>query len=251
MSAKRFLRHAERNWPALRRVKGDAFRSICQCHEIADERQAQFREFLDDLVEHGTRMQAAVRGGRFPSDVRKELLRKKRELEKAAETIAALDWRSRSGRLLSMTGVWEFHDAAGPILAELISPMYWSHAILAETPRSLAERDAAASRNWRNSFARDRGPEIAAHFLTRLASSLQATSERLSVPKGRPLLVVGPWVLMNIAAEYGRLGRRPTKSAIGPFGRFATDIVAAMGWETDWIRNHIGQAVARHVAAGK
>jgi len=34
------------------------------------------------------------------------------------------------------------------------------------------------------------------------------------------------------------------KNIDGPFGRFALDVVEAIGWETVWVAKHIGPAVS-------
>jgi hypothetical protein len=56
---------------------------------------------------------------------------------------------------------------------------------------------------------------------------------------------VAPFLLLNLAEAFHRFveNGRPAKNIDGPFGRFALDVVEAIGLKTDWVESHIRRAV--------
>lgn len=70
---------------------------------------------------------------------------------------------------------------------------------------------------------------------------------RARTPKGGPNpYVVAPMLLLNLAEAFHRFveNGRPAKSIDGPFGRFALDVVQAIGLPSHWIEGQIGPAVS-------
>ena len=98
-----------------------------------------------------------------------------------------------------------------------------------------------ASRDWCRNFTKAHGAEIMRLALVEFALVLESAEARIVVARGAKRYRLGPYVLLNLAEAYYRLGRQPAKSDTGPFGRFVKDVIDGMGWETDWIKGQITQ----------
>lgn len=246
--SKTTARSREREWVTPHRLSDDFFGYLCRTHNVEEKDAGDLKSFFDSLVSYLMVLRADLLQSQFDSDVRSELQEQVEALNRVAEVVRSLAWLpgQKSGwQLLPPPGSKELSQAAVHVLPRLADPMCWALEILEERPSSLVGTSNAASRAWCANFVRANAAEVIQLMLRGLAEVLSTTLVLMDqrATSGRKPYVLAPFVLLNLAVAYYRLGRKPSKSAAGPFGRFAIDFVEGIGWETNWVRGHIGKAV--------
>ena len=238
-------RGTERDWRDPHVIPADDFVQFCLVHGIPRKDRPFLEEFLGELVIYATAYLRDLRRNMFETDVRSDMKRQAQAVRAVSTALERLDRLPRSSgwQMAPSPGSAELSDVAAVRLPRLVTPTFWAQAILAETPRFLQGTVSTAALEWCHNFTKAHGAEIMRLALSEIASVLESSAERINVSRGARRYVLGPYVLVNLAEAYYRLGHRPVKTTNGPFEKFASDIVNAIGWKRHWIRSQMGHAI--------
>jgi len=243
----------ERYWSDPKRPSDLKFSDLCKKHKIDPENTLEFREFLDELIKYIQAMMADIRPRRQLRDERKECEKHIANIENAIKWISRFSYLpgGREGRwkILAPHGNDAMSLAAAQNLSHMINPLFLVQ-IVGETPRGLSSWSLSDSetQQWAQFVIRDNSGRVLAAVLEAIQNSLStaAVEMQTKTPRGGPpAYVVGPFLLLNLCGAFHRLGRAPASNVKGPFGRFVTDVVLAIGWDTGWVDSHLRAAVSK------
>ncbi len=241
----------ERDWPQPRTPSDEQFEFICRKYKLRNNYFEEFRLFLYELVKHVRNYREDVISRGLPSSSANEFRKHEKNIAAAIEFIRRFDLQPAHGsqRLLTAVpfGTEDLSKTASLYLHDVINPLFLV-PIIEGTPRVLSRQpiDLNASRAWVDSIVSHHAGTVIAELLERIhqAISTAESALRSGIRRGgRQPYIIGPFVLLNLAHQWARIGRKPGKTAYGPFGEFAVDVVAAMGLPTRWIEGHIKEAV--------
>jgi hypothetical protein len=239
---------SERDWPTPHPVSAEFFLRLCREHDVLKKDALQLKLFLDELVHYLRIFRADLLRNKSDSDVRRTLRRQITALYGVTEVLRPLAWlpgHKSTWQMLPPPGSNELSTASASRLPQLASPIFWTNKISGESPSALSNTSNPGSRSFLENMVRTQPTDVMNLILEELAGVLTATVAAMEPGSsgGQKRYVLAPFLLKNLAEAYHQLGREPAKSASGPFGRFASDVVDGIGWDTGWVRGQIGPAV--------